>query len=248
MEFTYASYISLISSLREYGYEFADYHNWNRYLRPVILRHDIDYDINKSVKLAITEQKAGVKSTYFVLTTSNFYNVFSQESYDGLMNILDSGHDIGLHFDEVRYSDCEGNPQRVVEHIQDELTVLEMAIGRKVDVVSMHRPSKGLLESEIEIPGVINSYSQIFFKEFKYLSDSRRRWREPVEEIIKLKKYERLHILTHAFWYNNQEMDIRSSINDFVNDGNACRYRWMSSNITDLEAIMEKNAVVRIKQ
>lgn len=244
MEFTYLAYEKLLNRLRDGLYDLADYHDWSQYSRPVILRHDIDYDITKSVQLATVEKNVGAKSTYFVMLTSDFYNVFSKESYSGLMKILDCGHDIGLHFDEVRYSDCEGVPERVVEHILDEIKALEAALGKTVDVVSMHRPSKGLLEAEIEIPGVINSYSQTFFKEFKYLSDSRRRWREPVEEIIESKEYDRIHILTHAFWYSDEERDILDTIRCFINSGNECRYGWMSSNITDLESIMKQEEIV----
>ena len=57
---------------------------------------------------------------------------------------------------------------------------------------------------------MINSYGQTFFHDFKYLSDSRRRWREPVEEIIRSGTYDRLHILTHAFWYHKQRIHHRN--------------------------------------
>ena len=246
MKFTYEAYKELINSLRNCGYEFANYHNWNEINRPVILRHDIDNDIQKAVKLAAFEQYGGVESTYFVLLTSDFYNVFSKESHDGLMKIMDYGHTIGLHFDEVRYPDCDGDTGRVVEHILEESELLGRCIGRKVDVVSMHRPSKAVLEADLQIPGMINSYSQMFFEEFKYLSDSRRRWREPVEEIIESREYERLHILTHAFWYNDEEQDIHDSVRRFINAGNESRYRWMQSNITDLESIMRTEEIVRM--
>ena len=246
MKFTYKAYEKMIEKLKVSGYQFADYKNWREYSHPVILRHDIDNDISKAVKMATVEQIGGVKSTYYVLVTSDFYNIFSKESYDGLMKILDLGHDIGLHFDEVRYSDCEGNPQRVAGHIIDELKILEYCIGRKVNTVSMHRPSKGLLDANIDIPGVTNSYSQVFFRDFKYLSDSRRRWREPVDEIIDSRQFDKLHILTHAFWYNDEEIDIHDNVSNFINDGNNCRYRWMSSNITDLNTIMKPNEVMGI--
>lgn len=110
--------------------------------------------------------------------------------------------------------------------------------------MSMHRPSKNILDADLKIPGIINSYGQILFKEFKYLSDSRRRWREPVDEIIASKEYNRLHILTHAFWYNNEEIDIHDSVSGFVNNGNLERYQWMESNITDISSIMKKTEII----
>lgn len=160
-----------------------------------------------------------------------------------LKRIMDCGHTIGLHFDEVRYPEIVGNIEVIKDKIIEETRLLEVAINRKVKVVSMHRPSKFVLEADLKIPGIVNSYGQRFFKEFKYLSDSRRRWREPIDEIIDKEEYARLHILTHAFWYNNVETDIHDSMSYFVNDGNHKRYQFMESNITDLASIMKKSEV-----
>ena len=72
------------------------------------------------------------------------------------------------------------------------------------DIVIL-RHDKMMLENEVSFPSMINSYSSKFFKEFKYLSDSRMHWRENVEAVIKSHDYHRLHILTHAFWYAKSE-------------------------------------------
>lgn len=123
--------------------------------------------------------------------------------------------------------------------------MLSGAVGCKVDIVSMHRPSQFVLEADIDIPEMINSYGKTYFKEFKYLSDSRRRWREPVDEIIESGGYERLHILTHPFWYNETEEDIHETVSKFVNGGNDFRYQVMASNITDMSSIMTVQEVIR---
>ena len=157
MEFTYRAYRNLLNKIKDCGYYFAFYNNWINVTRSIILRHDIDYDVKKSVRLAEIENSEGVVSTYFVLVTSDFYNVFSKESYDGLMKILDYGHNIGLHFDEDRCPDCKGDAARVVDHIFYEAELLEQCIARKVSVVSMHRPSRALLEADVQIPRMINS-------------------------------------------------------------------------------------------
>lgn len=151
---------------------------------------------------------------------------------------MDNGHTIGLHFDEVRYPELLGDVEAVKGKIVEEAELLGRAIGGKVDIVSMHRPSQFVLEADLDIPGMINSYGQIYFKEFKYLSDSRRRWRENVDEMIESGRYERLHILTHPFWYNETEEDIYETVSKFINGGNDFRYQVMESNITDLKSIM----------
>lgn len=243
MNFTYKSYENFINRLKVNGYSFVNYHNWNEHDRCVLLRHDIDEDIGKACFFADLEKSMGVQSTYFVLLTSNFYNVFSKEACDYLKKISDAGHEIGLHFDEARYPDVEGNTKKILELIRYEADILGKVIGKNITTVSMHRPSRGLLEADLKIPGMINSYSQTFFKDFKYLSDSRRRWREPIDRIIETRAYNRIHILTHAFWYNDEECDLHDSVSRYINDGNRCRYNWFLDNITDLESIMSPEEI-----
>lgn len=183
-------------------------------------------------------------STFFVLLTSDFYNVFSLKSIRGLDRILDNGSMLGLHFDEMRYPDDTGNPERITDRILKEKAALEQALGIEIRTVSMHRPSKEIIKADLHIPGMINSYGDEFFNGFKYLSDSRRRWREPVEDIIRSRRYDKLHILTHAFWYNGKELDITESVSRFVNNANHDRYLSMADNITDIESIMEEDKVI----
>ena len=80
-------------------------------------------------------------------------------------------------------------------------------------------------------------------KYVKYLSDSRRRWREPVLDIIGSGAYDRLHILTHAFWYHEQEESISETMRAFINCGNIERYTAMRENIMDLPSIMQESEV-----
>ena len=242
MNFTYKAYCGLIESLRKHNYSMCSYAGWEKEDRCVILRHDIDNDIGKALELARIEKEEGAKSTFFVLVTSDFYNVFSARCAAQLREIAGYGHDIGLHFDEIRYPEIK-TPEDAKEKILLEAHLLETAIGQNVKTVSMHRPSRMMLEADLEIPGMINSYGQVYFKGFKYVSDSRRRWREPVEDIVKAKTYDRLHILTHAIWYNETEMDIHDSISAFVNAGNMQRYKAEQENITDLQSIMTETEV-----
>ena len=243
MEFTYKAYERMINQLANHNYIFSDYFSWEKRPRCVILRHDIDKDIEKAVKLAEIENKMRISSTYFVLVTSEFYNVFSKRSRKQLKQIRDMNHEIGLHFDEVQYSEANGNINYIRQRILDESALLGEAIGEKIRTVSMHRPSRMVLDADMSIPGMINSYSMKFFHDFKYLSDSRRHWREPVEGIIEKEEFERLHILTHPFWYADEESDISKTVKTFINCGSLSRYRAMKENITDLESIVAQDQI-----
>jgi hypothetical protein len=74
------------------------------------LRYDIDDNINAAVKFAYREHKYGIKSTFFVLHTTNYYCITLRRSFfernDNIVyylkKIQDSfGHEIGLHNDLV---------------------------------------------------------------------------------------------------------------------------------------------------
>ena len=235
ISFTYSSYRALINCLHERLYAFVDYHNYEKNTRCVILRHDIDNSIDKSVKLAELEAELGVKSTFFVLLTSDFYNPSSKKNIKGLHRIQELGHEIGLHFDEMAYDEFKSVPKAIIR----EAGILSDILGAPVTTVSMHRPSQQTLNADYQIPGLINSYGKTFFNDFKYLSDSRRRWREPVLDIIKSGQYDKLHILTHAIWYNEDEEDIHETIKKFVTSANRERYFQEKENIKDIESILE---------
>lgn len=231
MQFTYDSYRNLINILKENGYSFAEYSNYSDYSKCVILRHDIDMCIDSSLRLAEIEKECGVCSTYFVLLKTDLYNVASLKSLNAIRKILEMGHNVGLHFDEMSYDENID----IRDAVKEESQILGKIIGRHINVVSMHRPSKKTLKSNYQFDGLINSYENIFFKDFKYVSDSRRTWREPVEDIIRSGLYNKLHILTHAFWYSNIEESFDESICKFVNNASHDRLESLEENITDLK-------------
>jgi len=161
MEFTYNAYRSLVDLLNKGGYHFVGYSDEASVDRTVIMRHDVDFCLSKALAMAELERKLRVKSTYFVLLSTDFYNVFSKRSNTLLTEILACGHDIGLHFDEIRYQGA--NLPGLCSAMVREAGLLAAAISADVKAVSMHRPSQEMLSSDIFLPGLVNSYSRRFF-------------------------------------------------------------------------------------
>jgi len=242
MDFLYKIYIDLLDLLKEKGYHFCGYKNHENFKRCVILRHDVDFSLEKALQFAKIENENNVKSTYFVLLSTNFYNVFSKESGDILKEIQNLGHDIGLHFDEKKYEIT--NIDTLQYYILKESKVLEEAIENKIESVSMHRPSKWILDNDIKLDGIINSYSNYFFKEFKYLSDSRMFWREKVLEIVEKANYDKLHILTHPFWYDNHKETTKEKLFDFVLNAKAERFNNIKNNFREIETVLKEEELV----
>lgn len=199
MEFTYKAYSIMIKKLYCSNYNICLYNDYNNYERIAILRHDVDNSLIKALELAKFENSLKIKSTYFVLLSTDFYNIASIKSLKIIKNIISLGHEIGLHFDEKKYNVFKDEEweDSISYAIQNELEIMENLIQTPIKVVSMHRPSKKLLGYDLKIGDIINTYSSEFFNGFKYISDSRREWKENVMNIIdegKEKNYTFLHI------------------------------------------------------
>ncbi len=244
MRFTYEAYKELLEMIKNKGYVFTDYDNYKKVDKPCILRHDIDYSLEKAIMLAKLENNMNVHSTFFILVSSGFYNVFSKEIKEQIEELLILGHKLGLHFDETVYEQSEIDFEKyMIDRILYEKNLLESATGVDISAVSMHRPSKRFLETDLKIPGMLNSYSKEFFDDFKYVSDSRHRWREDIEEIVKHSSYKRLHVLTHAFWYNNKELSLKESLCQYLDNSKYSTWNYLDDNFSDLDTVVKKEDI-----
>ena len=241
LEFTYKSYQELIELLKKNNYNVCDYYNYKKYDKCVILRHDVDLSLEKALEMAKFENSLGVYSTYYILLSTNFYNIFSKKYKEIIYNIIKLGHKIGLHFD-VRNYDIN-NEIELEKYIRYEIEIMEKALEMKIDNVAFHRTLKWCLEGNFHFEGIINSYSYEFFKDFKYVSDSRMNWREPVIDIIESNEYDKLHVLTHAFGFGNSNQSFHDVLLEFCQNSRLLTYDSLSDNMTELEKTLEKSEV-----
>lgn len=238
LKFTYNDYKYLINLLKENNYNFYNYRNYEKNKKCVILRHDVDLSLEKALKFAKIENKLQVSSTYYILLSTNFYNIFLKKSKEIINEILNLGHEIGLHFDVRNYEIT--TKEELEKYIKYEIEIMEKALSLKIDNVAFHRPLKWCLEGDFEFEGIINSYSNEFFKDFKYISDSRMNWREDGLRIIKSNSYDRLHILTHAFGYSEVNQSFHDVLKDFCINFKYLTYDSLSENMTELEKTLKK--------
>lgn len=243
MDFTYKSYEYLLRKIKDSGYKIVDYHNYTKFNKVCILRHDIDTDLKKAEYFSLLENNLGVHSTYFVMISSDFYNLYSKRNLESLEKILSLDHEIGLHFDETKYQ-CNNDIDKLISFIEEEVYLLGRLLGVTIKCVSMHRPSKYMIESDLEIPSVLNSYSKEFFCNFKYLSDSRMCWREDVLLTIESGNYDRLHILTHPFWYSQNSETMREKLFKLIKNAQIDRYNVLSQNIRDIKDIIKLEEIL----
>lgn len=204
--FTYEAYENMIKTLQNEGFQCCSFKNYNENKdekRTAVLRHDIDLDLAKGKRMAQLEYNIGVTATYFVMLSSQFYNLFSRQNEKLLHEIRGLNHEIGLHFDESKYGNNNLSDEEFVKWLEKEIKVLEDILGEKVTSISMHIPNQRLFGHKLPIH-LINAYDEEFTHEFKYLSDSMMRYREPVLDIIKSGKYDKIQLLTHPIWYEEE--------------------------------------------
>lgn len=216
MTFTYKEIEEIIKLLKDNNYTFSNYLDYEKNNKNVILRHDVDISIEEAYKMAKLEFNLEVTSTYFILIRGDFYNPFNKRNIEMIKEMDRMGHHIGLHFDETLYPDDANIP----DLIEKEIDIMRSLTGISINSVSMHIPSKRTLESNYVISNgtVVNSYSNEFFKHFKYVSDSKMNWREDVYEVIKSGKYPNIHLLTHPVWYNIDDYSMWDNVSKVIYD------------------------------
>ncbi len=194
---TYNSYLELIKDGLEKDVSF-------------FFRHDVDISLKKAVEMAEFESKNGIKSTYYILLSSPYYNALEAENLQRIRTLRELGMNIGLHYDNsIKVQDANQCSSEII--IQ--LGILQHHIGELEEKsVTFHKPFRGadINGETVNLLNLSNIYSPNFDRRFKYISDSGHNWRENPYDIINTNNM--VHINTHPEWYNNEEMDMEDCI------------------------------------
>jgi len=113
--------------LLEKGASFHLMKDLKRTKRGIILRHDLDTEMDSALPVAQMEHGLGIKSSYFFLVTSRFYNLYCDHCRKILHEILSLGHEVGLHFDASIYPE-----ERLEEAFGEERHILEVILKQKI--------------------------------------------------------------------------------------------------------------------
>jgi len=230
--FSYNEYKNIINLVREY-IPIVDFSEVNEKTKKFcVLRHDIEFSIDRAYKLAKIEKELGITSTYTVQVRNNTYNALSEKNIDLIRKIKDLGHHIGLHQNPpLMEFEALGN------YIMTDIQILEHFYGFEIDRFAFHRPKKEYLKSYVTLDNKINCYDKKFFQYFDdkpdkinvlYLADSNHEWKYGYPLDFDLTKIDKLQLLTHPFsWsadggdnYSNFLSLIRERNNELVNSMN----------------------------
>jgi hypothetical protein len=202
--FELESYGEILQAALRSGYQFLSFGEIGKESSPCscLLRHDVDSELLGCGPMLDVEHSLGVRATYFLMTRSTAYNLFSVEAVAVVERILRDGHRIGLHFMGER---CEGKSvDYVVDEVSRETGWLEREFGSHVEAVSFHQPTRAILDAQIAVPGLVNTYNASQLEPYFYVSDTNMIWRhEHPVDIFSRRIYPRLQLLTHPIWWTH---------------------------------------------
>jgi hypothetical protein len=183
--------------------------------RPHVLwRHDVDLSVHRALRLAQIEAELGVRATYFLLLHSEFYNLLERAVRERIAAIAALGHWLGLHFDAGFYGGVD-SPAMLEKRVAFERHILSETLEQPIDAIAFHMPEvtgTATLDSD-RIVGMINANSRRIREGYSYVSDSNGYWRfRRLPDVIAAGDDPRLHVLTHAEWWQHEAMSPRERV------------------------------------
>ena len=208
-DFTLTSYRRILETGLANGYRFVSYGEIGREGAPLtcLLRHDVDSELYGLAPIMGLERELGISATYFVMTRSTAYNLFCVEGRQVVRCLLDSGHRIGLHFmGEL----CElDGAEELAAKAHREAEWLEAEFGTRIEAVSFHQPSQAMLDGQLQLPGLVNTYNKTNMGSYFYVSDTNMMWRhEHPADIFARRLYARLQLLIHPMWWSEKPLGL----------------------------------------
>ena len=209
--FTSKSYVKLLEYLSQI-YKIVPFCEIPREDIPyLILRHDIDFSPSAALRMAKIEKDLGIKSTYFVMFSSRFYNVLEGDNVHILEQISKLGHEIGLHYHPAQYRIYNKNPKKT---LKTEIRLLEHLLGRKVCSIARHGPWDQ--DPFATIKGYINANNPRLRRDI-FIHDSCRAW-TPLQGLTKLVNDppRKVQLLTHPGNWQDDKIDRETLLERFT--------------------------------
>lgn len=237
--FSLQHYSYILNNALRAGYEFKGFHEQvSENSKVIFLRHDIDASVSMALQMAEFEAELGVRSTYFVLPNSPLYNLLEDEVIEILIKIRNMGHWTGLHVDLPNTALFKNVT------IEEATNILFKSFSSLVPfepVISYHRPTRDVFGLKFE--SFVNTYENRFFKDIKYLSDSKKNWREgcPCQVILE-GKYEQLQLLTHPVWWGIED-DLYCLGREIIDNRVIKLVDYLADNVTPFKVLKDSDHV-----
>ncbi|MBZ5501184.1 MAG: hypothetical protein LAN59_02945 [Acidobacteriia bacterium] len=205
--FSLEHYAEVLAKAITLGYKFPTVsemkhgaHSQGRFL---LLRHDIDVAPRYALRMAQLEHSLGVRSSYFVLLHSLYYNPAAPPHWEALRQIVSMGFEVGLHY-ETDFFEAHGIDP--LEGVLSDVAALENILHIKIASVSQHRPASSAFLQKLN-EYYVDAYNHDLMHNVRYISDSGFKWRKETPLDI-LGTEERIHALLHPVTWTFGELDM----------------------------------------
>lgn len=166
----------------------------------IALRHDIDHSLEKAHRFAQWESLRGYRSSYFILTTADYWNGDAND-FAMLDDIIDMGHEVGFHNDAMNAPGVDGDVSKAAKYINEQIDILESGLSKHYSILGCADHGG----SPHKNPDLWGFYDPaVFAFEYEayqlqkstntYISDNQGRWRSPLE-------HAQTFMLVHPTWW-----------------------------------------------
>ena len=175
-----------------------------------ILRHDVEFNVDRAQKMGAIDKEYGIKSTFFFQVISSAYNPFSVKNKAKILSLIEMGHSVGLHF-YISHVPIN-NFEKLEYEFTQQKKMFEAGLELPCKIFSFHRPAPSTWVLEIRkdyLFGALNAYGPSFFeyspapKSIKYTADSNHRWKygHPLDNL----EFSKMQILAHPDEWSNKK-------------------------------------------
>jgi hypothetical protein len=209
-DFSMTHYRELIRAAERGGYRFAFFDEDPRE-GDILLRHDVDLSLEAAVEMARVEQQLGAQATYFLMTSSVFYNLDSPVGRAAVATLRDLGHRVGLHavYPKAQLDD------------------------RFDQVVAWHNPDPEYMKAPID--GAANVMEERYFDPSTYRSDSNQHWRSGCpHEALAAAEFPWLQLLVHPEIWVYEGATMGETMRSFLEADKAVRLEHLRHDRIDL--------------
>ena len=222
--FSYNDYREIIRIIQESGRQ-ATYREALDRDSFVIMRHDVEYSVERALALSKVEESMDFRSHYFFQWTNNSYNILSRKNRDILREMHERGQHIGLHFALNGMTDMN----EVRKQILQEVEMLSAMLGFEIHAFSIHRPSPDALAANMKFERLLNAYQDEFFTfdpkaaegaplKVKYMSDANHIWRYGYPDRENILGHDKVQILTHPFAWTREGYDTENNFRTLIDE------------------------------
>ena len=215
--FSYNEYKYIISLIQKHlpivGFDEVINNNLEEYC---VIRHDVEYSIDRAYKLAQIENELNINSTYCIQVRNNIYNAISDKNIELVTQIKSLGHDIALHQDPP----AGLGDYSLKEYLLRDIETLERYFNFSIKTFSYHKPKQEYLQKYFTVGDKINTNGNKFFHYFKgdgivkpeeldvtYLADSNHQWKWGDPKDLDFTKVKKLQLNMHPYSWSKEGFD-----------------------------------------